>query len=511
MLYPNNFLHKLQNNDNQAPALVKGNTQIFASKIFESSKKLAQQLYEEGMRKNDRIVIAAEPGIEFLQIIYATMFLRVKVAIIDPEMGRENYREKLKQFAPQWAFVDARLLLLQEHPILRFLYHSFSKNPVSFPRKKGLKIISTGKWMPLFQKHLSLKKLLNKKSKNTPIEITAKTETSPTDHEYLVTYTSGTVTEPKGVLHSFHSLENSIDLLSNLLKGIDSQKVATHLPHFMLIGVSAGIPVYLWNYRAKTADKIRFLKENKITTLFGPPVDYLELMDFCERENQQLPACLQHVILGSAPIHVPFLERLVSFLPTHTRITCLYGMTENLLVSTTDGRQKIDYSNKGDLLGKPVENVEVKIAEDGEISLKSPQLYTRYWHQKNREIFHATGDLGYLDNNGNIVLTGRKKDMIIRRNFNLYPALYEPTIKKIKGIREAVLVGKYEEDLADEKVILAVEKTNGLTKKSLMKKLQTGAFSIDKEAWPDEIIFMKIPRKGRQSKIDRVAIRSLLL
>jgi len=510
MLYSNNFLQKLKENNSRIPVLVSNNQSVFANEIYATAQQLALQLQTKGMTSSDRVVIAAEPGLDFLVIIYATMFLKVQVAIIDPEMGRENYAAKLKQFNPTWAFVDIRLLLLQEHPILRFLYLKFSQNPVSFPWKKGLKIVSTGRWLPLVQRHLSLQKLVKKAPKNR-LQSKGLSSELVVDFSYLVIYTSGTITEPKGVLHSLNRLGNSIDLLAKLLQPTDSsmnnqQRVATHLPHFMLIGVSAGIPIYLWDYKAKPADKIHFLEENQITTLFGPPADYLELMTYCKEQNRQLPECLQHVILGSAPIHVPFLERLVQFLPEHTRITCLYGMTENLLVTSTDGRAKIAYTCKGDLLGKPFDGVQLKIVEDGEILLSSTQLFQRYWHLENRREWHATGDMGYIDDNGQLVLTSRKKQMIIRRNFNLYPALYEPTIKKIQGIIEAVLVGQYDEEKADEKVILAVEKENGLTKKELFRQLKSGQFSIDNEAMPDEIVFMEIPRKGRQKKIDRKRI-----
>jgi acyl-CoA synthetase (AMP-forming)/AMP-acid ligase II len=105
------------------------------------------------------------------------------------------------------------------------------------------------------------------------------------------------------------------------------------------------------------------------------------------------------------------------------------------------------------------------------------------------------------------VLTGRKKDMIIRRNFNLYPGLYEPTINRIPGVTECAFVGVYDEKRHDEVVALFVETHKPLTENALRKAMETGAYSIDREAMPDLIVLQPLPRAGRQSKVDKNALR----
>ena len=251
--------------------------------------------------------------------------------------------------------------------------------------------------------------------------------------------------------------------------------------------------------------EINWIEKENIGVLFGPPSDYLPLIRYCEKKNRELPACLQHILLGSAPVHLRFLNRLIAVLPAHTQITCIYGMTENLLVCTIDGRQKANYTGNGDLLGKPVGGVSIKIEDDGEIFVKSDQLFSRYFHEEGRAEWHASGDLGEVDEKGNLILRGRKKEMIIRRNMNIYPALYENTIKNIKGVEEAAIVGVYDERIEDEKIYLALEGT-GLNLHHIRSQLNYGKHSIDKEALPDHIFEMVIPRKGRQNKIDRFSI-----
>jgi acyl-CoA synthetase (AMP-forming)/AMP-acid ligase II len=273
----------------------------------------------------------------------------------------------------------------------------------------------------------------------------------------------------------------------------------------MLLGITAGLPVKIKPKGMSVSEEICWLGNEKIAVLFGPPSDFLPLIQFCEVNQNILPASLQHILIGSAPVHPRFLKRFIAVLPAHTRVDCMYGMTENLLVCTIDGRIKKDYTGSGDLVGKPVAGVSLRLARDGEILINADQKFSRYFHEKAGTLWHASGDLGEMDGEGNLILRGRKKEMIIRRNMNIYPALYENTIKNIKGIEEAALVGIYNEEIQDEKIYLAVEGRD-LNMRQIQHELHHGKYCIDREALPDFIFSMTIPRKGRQNKIDRLSI-----
>lgn len=498
----NQLLSLLRERAPDTIAVRDGDHLVTVGDLLERSGQLAAGLQQLGVVPGDMAVLAAKPDAGFIAIVYAAMRCGLRLAVIDPEMGRDNYREKLRQLVPQWAFVDTRLLLLQEHAWLRRLYFRFSKKGLYFPEKEGLRIISTGPRLPLKQTHVPLRNLFV-----APLP-EAETQLQPADTEFLITYTSGTTQEPKGVVHSIGALQAGILQIAALLREGNNKRIATHLPYFALIGINAGVEAHLWRYESSALEKLRFIEKNNITTLFSPPCDYLPLMAYCEQHRRPLPACLQHLFFGSAPVHRAFLERLLPLLPEHVRLTCLYGMTENLLVAAIDGREKaLLPTDAGDVLGRPVPGIALKIAEDGEILLHSPQTYSRYLHQTQRAQWHASGDLGYLDAQGRLVLTGRKKDMIIRRNFNLYPGLYEPTLNRIPGVTECAFVGIYDASKHDEKVVLVVETHQPLTVSTLQKALEYGPYSIDREAWPDKIVLSTLPRKGRQSKVDKVALR----
>lgn len=479
--------------------LIHKKKQLSAENLYKRANLLAQYLSMNNLKQGQTCVIAAEPGPHFLEIMYALLMLRTKIAIIDPEMGQENYFSKLRQLNPAWIFADSRLLFLDENPILKKIILKFKKNVPNLPFSITCNFVSVGLKLPLKRDHIKYNKIFKK-------SLAVKELIPISDNfENIIVYTSGTLEIPKGVVHSDKSLSSTLSLLRDTINAKPGNCVGTYLPHFMLLGIASGITVKTMKKHYTAAEKFKWLEQEKINIFFGPPSELLSLITYCEKNKTKLPLHLQHLMLGSAPVHQGFLQRLIKVLPKETQITCTYGMTEHLLTALADGRIKAEKKADGDYLGKIVEGVKIKITENQEILVRSEQLFERYFHENEGNEWHHTGDLGKLDSNGDLILLGRKKEMIIRRDYNIYPALYENTLKKIPGVNEAALVGVYSENLHDEKVYLAVE--TQLDDISHLKKLMVESeFRIDKEALPDCIFKMEIPRKGRQNKIDRNAI-----
>jgi acyl-CoA synthetase (AMP-forming)/AMP-acid ligase II len=155
--------------------------------------------------------------------------------------------------------------------------------------------------------------------------------------------------------------------------------------------------------------------------------------------------------------------------------------------------------------------VSAVISQDGELVLRGPNLFSGYFGEAPCEE-HFSGDIGRLDE-GRIVLLGRRKDMIIRGRFNIYPELYESTIERIPGVRQCAMVGIYDAALQDERVILAVEPGQGADreklKKHVLKELRDGPFRIDSAALPDDIMITSLPLSGRSGKVDKKRLREL--
>lgn len=464
---------------------------LSVKELIWKSERMATFLQGQGIKRGDKVLMAVAPGPEFLVVFLALIHLRALTALVDPHMGNALYEAKLRQFNPHFAFIDSRILLLQEHPWLRWAYQKLKTGGFYIPFSKSYHTFATGPWLPLFQKHNRLK---------WPDAVVPQFEKARMKEEIFITYTSGTLSDPKAVVHTFKSLFKSIEALGTLLGKTEDQVLATHLPHFALIGLFTGFKTLFWNGQWQAEKKIKFMARHNVSTLFGPPAEYRPLIEYCKAQGEKLPHGLKHLIFGSAPVPRSFLKEIR--LLTEARLTCFYGMTENLLIASAEGEEKLQNHKKGDLLGKPFEGVEVKVNEGEELLIKGSFLFSHYFGSEKQEDWFATGDLVRLDEEGNLYMMGRKKNMIIRAHKNIYPGLYEPTIIEIDGIKEALLIGLYDEGIYDEKVVLVADAAESMSKDSLGKSLASGPHAIDSDVLPDHIVFMKIPRKGRQQKVD---------
>lgn len=124
-----------------------------------------------------------------------------------------------------------------------------------------------------------------------------------------------------------------------------------------------------------------------------------------------------------------------------------YGLTETSPVLSVNGSSP-GMCRLGSV-GKPIDNVEIKIAEDGEILAKGPNIMTGYWNmpEKTAEVFtedgyFCTGDIGDIDDDGFLLITDRKKDLIVTGGGkNVAPQPVENELKRSAHIDNAVLIG----------------------------------------------------------------------
>jgi long-chain acyl-CoA synthetase len=152
---------------------------------------------------------------------------------------------------------------------------------------------------------------------------------------------------------------------------------------------------------------------------------------------------IRECVTGAAPIAPEILE---FFYACGVPVMEGYGMTETS-TSATVNRPSENRFRFGSV-GKPMSGVEVKIADDGEVLLKGPNIFQGYY--KNEEATRSTledgwlhtGDLGRLDEDGFLFITGRKKDIIITAGGkNITPANLENGLKQNRWISQAVVIG----------------------------------------------------------------------
>ena len=276
------------------------NSSLTANQLVKESLAKAEFLSKQGLAKGDIVLFIVETGIEFLILFMALVHLRVKIALVDPHMGPQLYQSKINQLKPKWAFVDRRILLMQENPLVQFLIKKARPATFYIKPQKSLLVFGTGPRVPLFKKPLSIKSISNQ----------SELQDSNIDDELLIVYTSGSLSEPKGVVHSIGSIYEGLKAISKILENAPGKVMVSHLPHFALIGMFVGYKVHFWPENLSPKAKIAFIKKHNIDTIFGPPAEFLALINYCSEKKLRFPKSLAHIILGSAPILKPFLLKL---------------------------------------------------------------------------------------------------------------------------------------------------------------------------------------------------------
>ena len=152
---------------------------------------------------------------------------------------------------------------------------------------------------------------------------------------------------------------------------------------------------------------------------------------------------IRECVTGAAPIAPEILE---FFFACGVPVMEGYGMTETATSATVNRVENNEF--RFGSVGKPMTGVEVRIGDDGEVLIKGPNIFKGYY--KNEEATRETledgwlhtGDLGRLDEDGFLYITGRKKDIIITAGGkNITPANLENGLKQARWISQAVVIG----------------------------------------------------------------------
>ncbi len=147
-----------------------------------------------------------------------------------------------------------------------------------------------------------------------------------------------------------------------------------------------------------------------------------------------------YLVVGSAPVRE---ELLKAFADLGIEVHNAYGLTEAPLV-TINRRGRILEGT----VGEPLPETEIRVADDGEILVRGPQGACGYYGKAGLERFHPgdwlhTGDFGRLGESGGLVVSGRKKDLIVTSyGKNVNPLKVENELRRLPGIKEAMLIGE---------------------------------------------------------------------
>lgn len=471
-----------------------GKTVSFADFLHQIDS-VAINLVKSGFKKEDKVLFLEKPSIESIVYIFAVIRAGGVLVLADPAMGKDNFIGRVNFAKPEHVLIDPILNAVINTPCINSMVNLFK---ISIPDIDTLKKLNK----------ILVKKVNNIDQNFNEIRIDDRDDS-------VIIFTSGTTGTPKGVVHTYESLFEILRKIDEVLNIEHTDIFYSSQLHFLLASILSGARVILpSNLDFDTKKFYKHIVKYRVNKTFGIPAEYNKTIEFCNKNNTTLPYTLETVVLGSAPVLKGFLSKLNIVLSKNTKVICVYGATEILPIAYIELQDKISSLVDGDLLGKMAPGVTVNIV-DNEICVSGKNLFNRYLGL-DKITEHKTGDLGVVIDS-KLILLGRKKDMIIRKNHNIYPSIFESTISNISGVKNCAMVGIYNNDLEDEKIYLAVEKSgyvkdgDEVFEKRIFNELRKGKHTIDATALPDKIIVMDLPLSGRTQKIDKNKIKDYII
>lgn len=292
------------------------------------------------------------------------------------------------------------------------------------------------------------------------------------DDAINIQFTSGTTGNPKGATLTHCNVLNNGKVNGDVMRLTHEDKVCIPVPLYhcfgMVIGnlgcICHGATAVFPGEAFEPLSVLKTVAEEKCTALHGVPTMFIAELDHPEFDSFDLSS-LRTGIMAGAPCPESVMKQVIGKMNMQ-QILIAYGQTELSPVShATEPDDALD--KRVGTVGKPCPHLETKIVDDnnrvvgigekGEICSRGYAVMRGYWddEEKTRETIDEggwlhSGDIGIMDDEGYVRVTGRIKDMIIRGGENIYPREVEEFLYTHEKIQEVQVVGVPDERLGEQ-------------------------------------------------------------
>lgn len=327
-----------------------------------------------------------------------------------------------------------------------------------------------------------------------------------------VLWTSGTAGRPRGVLLSSTALRAVASASAERLGLSSSDRwyaslSMAHVGGLALVvraALSGSSLVVRGSYDTARLDQL--LEEGEVTHASLVPTMLHQLLDL--RGEAKTPPELRCLLIGGAHLPRPTLDRALA---NGYPVALTYGLTEATSQVATAPPELV--RTKPGTVGPPLEGVEIRIDEGGEVLARGETLALGYLDPTERLLdedgWLHTGDLGELDGDGHLWITGRTTDRIITGGVNVDPAEVEDVLRLHEGVRDVVVVGVPDPEWG-ETVAAAVVPSPGIhTEPTELEALARKRLTSAK--LPRTVVFLEELPRTPTGKVDREQVRRRVL
>jgi acyl-CoA synthetase (AMP-forming)/AMP-acid ligase II len=353
----------------------------------------------------------------------------------------------------------------------------------------------------------------------------------------ILMYTSGTTGRPKGVpLRHNAFVTYVLDNVDPASPEIEERNLLT-VPLYHVAGIQAMLAaiyggrtlVLLRQFEVK--EWMETIQREQATRAMLVPTMLKRVIDDPDYSKYNLSS-LKVITYGAAPMPLEVIRKAIQVMPwarfinafgqteTASTITTL-GPEDHIIEGTEEERQK-KLKRLTSSIGRPLPDVEVKIVDEegntlsflevGEILARGPRVMTGYWkdEQKTEQVMTSdgwlrTGDMGWMDEEGYIYLSGRADDMIIRGGENISPEEVEEVLHSYPKIEEAAVIGVPSPDWGQEpRALVVLKKGEKATSEEIIEHCRSKLAGFKR---PRTVVFIEALPRGAMGKVLRNKLR----
>jgi len=495
---------------------VSGQTLTFDD-MFQAAITTASDLIDRGIKRGDRIAVLLNNSAEFAKLYFGCLYAGIVVVPINPVLAFDEIDYILQHSG-------ARLLIASAETIGQIDVNAICNTGAQ------VLVLKDGRCKDQTFDHLEAWDLNALSCSNGFVPFDGMTP----DDIMAIVYTSGTTGRPSGVVHRIGAMIDNERLFNQRL-GIGAQNrfygvlAMTYLGGYhnllMLPYTAEASVVISHTFDARSA--LQFWEpalEHGVNTLWLVPTIMSILMEM-DRGTVGEEFCKEKVklaLVGTAPLPI----RLRKDFEKRYGISLYenYGLSETLFISTNAPKLPVLDGSVGRILS----GVEVTVldesgnplsyGDEGEIWVQTPHIMEGYYDTDtkqpdfmDKQAWFPTGDIGQLAATGELFITGRKKDLIIRGGINISPAAIENILHEHPAVTECAVVGiphaLYGEDIAAV-VCLAEDQDFDKVHNELLQACKEGLAAIRQ---PSHILEVESFEHSSSGKIRKDLVRELLI